>query len=146
LLPWVDLGTAPQDAWGNRLSYAVVPEFASQATGFSVGTPAAYAPLRVCTTHTCADMVANDVVFILVSHGPNGWGAQNMNNPPGSLQAAPSGLDETDNLDANATYVNRAPTKPDAASGEFDDLAAWYSRSQLIGLICPPGSSCNPNP
>jgi hypothetical protein len=80
-------------------------------------------------------------VFVLVSHGPNGWGARNIS---GSTLAAPSGLDEVDNLDANRTYISRTPTKPGAASGEFDDLASWISLSQLIAHVCPTGSDCSP--
>jgi prepilin-type N-terminal cleavage/methylation domain-containing protein len=34
-LPWVTLGAGAQDAWGNRLRYAVTPVFANQTTGFS---------------------------------------------------------------------------------------------------------------
>jgi len=147
LLPWVDLGTAPQDAWGNRLRYAIVMQFIDRSNGFSASTPTppgpptfGFDPLRICSTHTCpGPNVAADVVFVLVSHGPNGWGAQNMNNAPGSLQAAPTGLDEADNLDANPTYISRSPTKSDAASGEFDDLTVWASQSQLIARVCPTG-------
>lgn len=146
LLPWVDLGVAPHDAWGNRLRYEVIPQFANGISGFSASTVLS-TPLEICSTYTCATPdVAADVVFVLVSHGPNGWGAQNTNNAPGSLQAAPTGPDEADNLDANQTYISRSPTKPGNASGEFDDLVAWVSHSQLIARICPTGSDCNPLP
>lgn len=148
LMPWVDLGTAPQDAWGNRLRYAVNAQFANGVSGFSASSPL-NDPLGICSTHTCPMLspdVAQDVVFVLLSHGPNGWGAQNMNNVPGNLQAAPSGADEADNLDGNRTYISRSPTKPDAASGEFDDLTYWVSLPQLIARICPTGSDCNPLP
>ncbi|WP_324780393.1 type II secretion system protein [Thiobacillus sedimenti] len=143
LLPWVDLGTAPQDAWGNRLRYAVISAFADTSSGFSASTVFPDM-LAVCTTHTCDKTnpdVAKDVVFVLVSHGPNGWGARNVN---GNTLAAPSGLDETENLNTNLIYISRSPTKPDSASGEFDDLAAWASRSYLIARVCPTGSDCNP--
>ena len=91
----------------------------------------------ICTTHSCAAAdVAADVVFVLVSHGPNGWGARNVN---GNTLAAPSGLDELDNLDMDRIYVTRSPTRPDAASGEFDDLTVWVSHSQLIARVCPTG-------
>ena len=142
LMPWVDLGTAPQDAWGDRLRYAVVPEFANAASGFSASTPLP-APLVVCSSAACTSPdVANNVVFVLVSHGPNGWGARNVS---GSTLAPPTGPDELDNLDTtNGTYVSRPPTKPGSASGEFDDLTAWVSQSQLIAAVCPTGSDCSP--
>lgn len=141
LLPWVDLGVAPQDAWGNRLRYAVVNRFVWKTSGFSASTPppptAGFDPLMICTTHSCAVAdVAADVVFVLVSHGPNGWGARNIN---GNVLAAPSGLDELGNLDADRIYITRSPTRSDAASGEFDDLTVWVSQSQLIARVCPTG-------
>ena len=142
-LPWVDLGTSPQDAWGNRLGYAVISQFADANGGFSASTPLPD-PIVICTTHTCNRLspdVAGDVVFALVSYGPNGWGARNVN---GTTQAAPTGLDELDNLDANQVYISRSPTKPDAASGEFDDLTAWVSRTYLVNHVCPTGSDCSP--
>jgi prepilin-type N-terminal cleavage/methylation domain-containing protein len=140
-LPWVDLGTSPKDAWGNRLRYAVVNRFIWRTSGFSASAPlpppAGFDPLVMCTTHSCPNAdVAADVVFVLVSHGPNGWGAHNLN---GSTLAAPSGLDELENLDADRTYITRSPTDADAVSGEFDDLAVWLSHSQLIARVCPTG-------
>jgi len=144
LLPWVDLGVAPQDAWGNRLRYAVVTQFIDKFNGFSASTPAAsgppsygFDPIRICSTHTCSSPdVADNVVFVLVSLGPNGWGAQNIN---GTTLAAPTGPDEADNLDGNPTYISRSPTTADAASGEFDDLTVWVSQSTLIASVCPTG-------
>jgi len=143
LMPWVDLGTAPQDAWGNRLRYAVIPQFANEVSGFSSGT-ALPDPLGICSTHTCPTLspdVASGVVFALLSHGSNGWGARNIN---GNTLAAPSGADELDNLDSNRIYITRTHTKPDATNGEFDDLTTWISHSQLIIRVCPTGSDCNP--
>jgi prepilin-type N-terminal cleavage/methylation domain-containing protein len=140
-LPWVTLGTASQDAWGNRLLYAVISPFADKATGFSTST-ALVNPLQICSTHTCASPdVAQNIVFVLISHGPNGWGAINVN---GSSLAAPSGPDELENKDADLVYISRSPTKPDATSGEFDDLTLWMSGDLLKAKVCPPGSDCSP--
>ena len=146
LLPWIDLGTAPQDAWGNRLLYAVVANFSDTANGFSASSPAppgpptyGFDPLKICSTHTCSSSspdVANNVVFVLVSHGPNGWGAHNVN---GTTLANPTGADEVANLDNDPIYISRSPTKADAASGEFDDLTVWVSQSALIASVCPTG-------
>lgn len=147
-LPWVDLGVASQDAWGNRLRYAVVADLASRAVGFTTApVPPAVPPaptLVTCSTNACAvdaPDVADDLALVLVSHGPNGWGAQNINNPPGTLQAAPNGPDETANLDTDRIYVSRAPTTRDAAAGEFDDRLSWISLPQLIVRVCPTGCS-----
>ncbi len=145
LMPWVDLGIAPQDAWGNRLHYAVISQFADASIGFSASTTLNPPdPIVICTTHTCDRLspdVAGNVMFVLVSHGPNGWGANNIN---GTTLAAPTGLDEVENLNGNLIYISRTPTKPDAASGEFDDLTAWVSLAYLVNHICPTGSDCSP--
>ena len=151
-LPWVTLGTAPQDAWGNRLRYAVDKGFTNKDSGFSASSTLPPDPIVICSTHTCSSSspdVADNVIFVLVSHGPNGWGAQNMNNAPGVLQAPPNGLDEKKNLDPNPVYISRSPYK--AADGtaverakEFDDLTVWVSHSVLIAKVCPAGSDCYP--
>ena len=143
LLPWVDLGTAAQDAWGNRLRYAVTSPLADSSPGFPT-SPAPAQPLVICNSHTCSPVspdVANNIAFVLVSLGPNGWGALNIN---GTTLATPTSADEQDNLDSNRVYINRAPTKPGAASGEFDDLLKWVSYTQLIARVCPTGSDCAP--
>ena len=96
------------------------------------------------TTASCAAAVpdiADNLALVLVSHGPNGWGAQNINNPAGTLLAAPNGPDEVANLDADPIYVSRAPTQPDAAAGEFDDRLNWISFPQLITRVCLTGCS-----
>jgi prepilin-type N-terminal cleavage/methylation domain-containing protein len=140
-LPWVTLGTAAQDAWGNRLRYIVESQFADSATGFSRSTVIGDSPIQICTTHTCpSPLVADNVVFGLVSHGPNGWGALSVS---GTTLAAPSGPDELENLDQNSTLVARSQTKADTALGEFDDLAVWVPLTELILRVCPTGSDCD---
>lgn len=140
-LPSVELGVAQQDAWGNRLLYAVNTTYSNEKDGFSSSTVLA-APLQVCTSNACATPdVASNVVFLLVSHGPNGWGARNIN---GSNLAAPTGADELENKDADLTYISRTPTQSGAASGEFDDLVVWVSDSLLKVRVCPTGSNCSP--
>lgn len=138
LLPWVDLGTASQDAWGNRLRYAVAAGAANRGGtgGFSANTITIPDPIEICSTHTCATPdIASEVTFVVVSHGLNGWGARNVN---GSTLAAPTGLDEAGNLDANRVYISRTPTQPDAPNGEYDDLLTWLSLPVLIPRVCPP--------
>lgn len=138
--PWVTLGAAPQDAWGNRLRYVVISQFAESGVGFSGSTSTT---LTICTTRNCPPLssVAQNVAFALISHGPNGWGALNVN---GTNLALPSGPDETENLLAlnSLPLVMRAPTKADAALGEFDDLVAGMSLTELVGRVCLTALDC----
>ncbi|MBT9568022.1 MAG: type II secretion system protein [Thiobacillus sp.] len=141
-LPWVDLGVASQDAWGNRLRYAVVATLADENTGFSIASTTPAGPLVFCGASTCsaaAPDVANNLATVVVSHGPNGRGALNVNNSPGNLNAAPSGADELANLDTDRIYISRSPTPAGTASGEFDDLPVSTSFSQLVARVCPTG-------
>ncbi|MDO9220889.1 MAG: prepilin-type N-terminal cleavage/methylation domain-containing protein [Thiobacillus sp.] len=155
-LAWVDLGTASQDAWGNRLLYAVNqedasnPSFADKTTGFSSSTPLPN-PLQVCNTNTCPipynsltapnPYVALNVVFVVASLGANGWGALNVN---GNSLAAPTGANELENQDGDQAYVIRTPTPVGGVGGEFDDLIEWVSLPQLTARLCPTGSGCSP--
>ncbi len=141
LLPWVTLGTAAQDAWGNRLLYAVSKKFSNKTTGFFNTNKGDF---QICDTSGCTALgnVAAEVPVVLVSHGPNGWGALNVNGTPLAL---PTGLDEAKNLDTRSQiYVSRSPYKPADGSAaekakEFDDLVRWISADQLRGRICPAG-------
>jgi prepilin-type N-terminal cleavage/methylation domain-containing protein len=144
--PWATLGTAPQDAWGNRLRYVVISQFANSATGGgfhlkSISPPNSLPDIQICSSSTSSSCF-HSVAFALISHGPNGWGAQNVNNAPGMLQAAPTGPDEKQNLAFSTVLVMRPPTPPGSALGEFDDLVASVSESVLVGLVCPTGSNC----
>lgn len=142
-LPWVDLGVGHQDAWGNRLSYVVDRDLADPNKGFAKAVDTSFPSLSVCQTHGCGiTTVAANLAFVLVSHGPNGWGARNIS---GSTLAPPSGDDEKDNLDSgDEIYISRSATKADNINGEFDDLLVWYSYPLLVAKVCPTGSDCAP--
>ena len=138
--PWRDLGTGSQDAWGNRLRYEVTAPFSNASIGFSnasinMGT------IQICNASGCVapGNVAKNMAVALVSYGPNGWGGRTVNNTD---MAAPTSADELENINANTTYVSRAPSKPGAAAGEFDDLVTWISTPVLISRVCPTPGGC----
>lgn len=143
--PWVDLGSAPHDAWGNRLRYVVEADLAHRSRGFSSTTPLPDPPTsgwkQIASAHGCAQVdVAAAVPFVLISHGSNGWGALNVS---GATLAAPTGADELENLGAdNGCYVSRAPARADDAAGEFDDLVAWLSFGVLVSRVCAGPAGC----
>lgn len=141
-LPWRTLGIKGHDAWGNRYTYAVTLRYANDKGGF-VSTPTATpGDLKVFPDATCGvASVAQNVPVVVVSHGPNGRGAQNMSGgTPLAATALPA--DERQNLIApsavlpcsNTTgFVSRAP------SDTFDDLVIWLSANELFNRVCPPG-------
>jgi prepilin-type N-terminal cleavage/methylation domain-containing protein len=138
-LPWVTLGTAAQDAWGNRLEYASQPGVTSAAIGFNNATftpPPAWYDVCVSQTACVPPDVAADVPVVVLSRGANGWGALNIN---GNTLAAPTSEHELANRDGDERYVSRAPSKPGDAAGEFDDLVTWLSFNLLITRVCPAG-------
>ena len=138
-LPWVTLGIGSQDAWGNRLLYTTNTDVSNDSAGID---PAVVVPSaswnQVCSSHTCATVIAANLPVVLVSLGPNGWGAHNIN---GSTLAAPSGTDELENLDGDNIFVSRFPTKPGDPNGEFDDLVSWMPYYVLFPRVCPTGCS-----
>lgn len=140
-LPWRTLGLKGHDAWGNRYTYAVTRQYANDQSGF-VSTPAATpGDVNVFPDSTCSvASVAENVPVVVVSHGPNGRGAQNMGGGT-PLAAAALPADERHNLIVSAavapcndrSFVSRAPTET------FDDQVLWLSANELFNRVCPPG-------
>ena len=141
--PWRDLGTASQDAWGNRLRYEVTTEFADASIGFSNASING-GNIQICSASGCVPPgdVASNIPVVLVSSGPNGLGAININGNP---QAPPTSNDERENANTvttNSIYVSRIPTQPGV--GEFDDLVVWLPTPLLISRVCPSPGGCPP--
>lgn len=146
LFPWVTLATADQDAWGNRIRYAVAEDLANSAIGFfTQPVPAGAWNQVVTSTAQCNPLnvdVAADVPVVLLSHGPNGRGARNISIPEGSATpAAPAttGADELQNLGSLQNSCSARSFVSTTPTDAFDDLLAWVSFPQLIGRACPSG-------
>lgn len=132
-LPWISLGMAETDAWGNRLTYAVAAQFAHAGQGIGL-TSIPSADLRICPDTACRQPIA--VAALLLSHGGNGLGARNS---LGRDNQPPAGTDERENLDGDHSFVSRPASAADRPGGEFDDLAAWLAPDYLIGLLWASG-------
>lgn len=148
-LPWATLGLAANDAWNNRYRYRVTPEFANRPpppTSHPL-TLATSGLLRTCTAAACTagqllsivPPSLNSPAAVILSHGPNGWGAVNaatggLNLPPGCgavVGCVAISDDEQANADGNDTFVSRAPSAASSAGGEFDDIVTWLSPHTL---------------
>lgn len=139
ILPWVTLGVANADAWGNRFRYGVTVAFAT-AGGITLATPGT---LRVCNAN-CAGgaTVANQIPAIILSHGKNGHGAINSNRVAGDTTTIPCpgtppacSADEAENISPDTNFVSRTITPTNTPAGEFDDLVTWLSPNILFNRM-----------
>ena len=143
-VPWATLGFGAVDPWGNRYRYRVTQPFAQRAPAapFALSTQG---DILVCPASTlCLPGQAltvvppsdNSPVALILSHGPNGWGAVNaatsaLNVKPASGTAL--GNDESANINGDATFVSRPRINDDGSnpSTEFDDIVTWLSPHTL---------------
>lgn len=141
-VPWATLGLGSTDPWGNRYRYRVTLAFAQPAPAFHLGSQG---DILVCPASTlCGAGQAltlvppsdGSPVALVLSHGPNGWGAINASTasvntkPPGSTAL---GSDESANANGDATFVSRSRVTDDGSnpSPAFDDVVVWLSPHTL---------------
>lgn len=154
-LPWITLGVKGQDAWGNRYTYAITPKFGNNKIGFTSMSPAPPATpptnpsagnLNIYPDNTCGTpSAAKDVPVIVVSHGPNGRGARNVNFISGTPTPAPpsdTSKDELQNLNRGVSLLpcgNDTQFVSANPSDAFDDLLMWVSSNELFNRVCQSG-------
>ena len=153
-LPWITLGVKGQDAWGNRYTYAVTPAFGNNKIGFTSMSPAPPIPptnpsagnLNIYPNNTCGTpSAAKDIPVIVVSHGPNGRGARNVNFVSGTPTPAPPSDTSKDELQNLNRAVSLLPCGNDTQfvsanpSDAFDDLLTWVSGNELFNRVCLSG-------
>lgn len=139
-LPWRTLGLDEADAWGSRYTYAVSKLFTNSAGFESVDD----GDLDVHKSSTCSGDGMTDVAVVIVSHGPNARGAQNMS---GGTPLAPTSVpaDERANLPTSTAapctdqgFVSHSPNQ------DYDDLVVWLHPNILRDRLCRGG--CPPTP
>jgi prepilin-type N-terminal cleavage/methylation domain-containing protein len=135
-LPWLTLGLAQTDAWGNRHGYAVARAYAHAQAGI-VPHPAPPTELKLCLDAVCDRHLMAAAVWL--SHGPNGLGAINAAGRPNRPALA---RDERENANGDPVYVHRPPAAADRPGGEFDDLVHWLAPDALIGRLCGEARAC----
>ena len=159
-LPWVTLGLGAADAWNSRFRYRVTRDFAQRTPPtFALDTPG---DIRVCGVADCsaepltvATGSLNSPVAVVLSHGPNRWGAQSVDTagpvlPPGCAAVVGCG-DVSDLEEANAdpahtlgtpplrVFVSRPSSPAGSSVGEFDDLVVWLSPHTLKNRMVAAG-------
>lgn len=135
-LPAVTLGIQPvnaqgfaEDAWNNRIKYAVTNANAGAfitSQGISnLGIAALTPDLTVCSTSACTNTLASNAAVLIYSTGATG------------SQAAGS-ADETENLNLDTKFVSRDISQA-AAPNEFDHIVTWISPFVLYNAMIQAG-------
>ncbi len=132
-LPWVTLGLTGLDGWNNRIRYRVSQQ--AFATGFNTGTVGA-----LTVNNSAGANLATSIPVVLVSHGPNGWGAISVSgNAIGNPPAANVNETENTGVATNAIYVSNPPVAAGLAGGEFDDIVTWMPFGLLVNRMLQAG-------
>lgn len=138
-LPWKDLGLGASDAWGNRYRYLASGNVTNSTNGIQLTSSAYSSTLKVGPTQEatpCSTVLADNLPVIVLSHGPNGYGARNTG---GGNNAAPRSADESNNAAASpACIVSGTPIARDSP-GEFDDQVVWLPFSLLASRLIAAG-------
>ena len=165
-LPHADLGVGASDAWGRKYFYEVTPEFTYEARngqGTGVANQLDMGDTGILTVQTRTDdpttvvvetrfeqIIGNAVPAVIVSAGPNGYGATTSAN---TLVTDPDPTtdetrDERGNRDTDRIYMFRTQTIEGATCDdaveaapfcEFDDRVAWLSSSLLFNRLVTAG-------
>jgi prepilin-type N-terminal cleavage/methylation domain-containing protein len=138
-VPWVTLGVGASDPWGNRFRYRVTAGFAQRPPGATFSLTTAGSLTVTCPAPGCnpSYTYTTNAPAVVLSHGRNGLGA--VSAATGSANPAPTGTDELENANGNATFVSRAPSAAGATAGEFDDVVTWLSVNILLNRMVAAG-------
>lgn len=136
-LPWQVLSVAKADAWERYFRYRVTNSFSNN--GIGTGIKFSLNSAGGITVKSDVGLLTTSAVAVIVSHGGNGFGAKNtLQATPGNDMPAPTGVDELENTNSNATFVNHVPTLQ-GSGNEFDDSAAWISPTILVNRMVAAG-------
>lgn len=146
VLPWATLGLPEADPWARRLRYRVAPLYSRSViprlpTQYGCAVPPPSPPVNaafaLCTpgdieirSAAAGAPLAVGVASVIVSHGPNGFGARLGSGAPMPGSAA---ADEQENHDGDTLFVERTPTEA------FDDLLTALPPSLLMQAMLQAG-------
>ena len=167
IVPFQTLGVRRADAWGRLFRYRVTQEFSNRAvtgqppeagrldltdagdiTVLTRGDDPATGGATELKHQSVATAFTRTAPALVLSSGPNGLGG--IGAVTGTALSPPSGgaADETENVDADATFVSRVHSRgsggcddadetsvPPPTSCEFDDLVVWISTPVLMSRL-----------
>ncbi len=144
-MPWVTLGFGRSDAWNTLYRYTVQNEYADLGALFTLGSPGGSAIIEEPdfasdATGAVARTLANNIVAVLLSHGPNGFDGTDENNIARAAIPA-ANVDELENTDNDQFFYTRPETAVGTtiAGGEFDDIVIWISEFELKAKMVEAG-------
>ena len=154
IVPYVTLGLpreAAQDGWGNFFSYHL-SNTAGANTDWSISANFNAGNTGLLTVNTrvagTSTLVASEVVAVVVSHGPNGFGGYTLGGTRNTLPALITS-DESSNARANilslVTYYRRDATTDDTATGgAIDDIVLYITADDVLRPLFKDGSLQSP--
>jgi prepilin-type N-terminal cleavage/methylation domain-containing protein len=149
VLPWVTLGVNELDAWGNRYTYRVTPEFTRQApqttfNGANCPASAQNSGFALCSQGDMTVLntvggtpISSNIPAIVISHGSNGNGAYTSQ---GTQLAVGGDADELDNqLTAGGTNMANTNLVSKTTTATYDDMLIWISPNILFNRMVSVG-------
>jgi len=140
-LPWAALGSPRGDAWGKLFRYSVTRSFANSA-GPALTLSTAGVKRVMTRTGGAPVILADQVVAVVISHGPRNWGAgiDGGTIADGSSSNADEDANATNDGQAASPFYSRtASAVPGAAGGEFDDLVVWVPQTIVASRLVSAG-------
>jgi len=125
-LPWVSLGVLGTDGWGNRLRYSVSVTFSNSLASI----PSAPTGGTLAVNDVAATPIASSLPVVVLSHGPNSYGATTSGGIVSPLPPA-TNTNERENTDGDTIFVSSPVVATGGTGGEFDDLTIWLVASIL---------------
>ena len=137
-IPWVTLGVAPSDSWGNRIHYSVSAPFSNRPPAATMSL-SSIGTLTICAAAGCttATAIAINVPAVILSYGKNGRGA--INSATNTQNPAPASADEVENTNGDPKFASRSQTDVSSTAGEFDEIVVWLSGNVLFNRLVAAG-------
>lgn len=134
IVPFRTLGLSEdtaRDGYKNFITYHVAEQFADTglASNIVTGFCTVNQTLTVQDENGSNLAPGQEVVYVLVSHGENGYGRY---SPPGANQIDDNGgTYESENTDDDDTYVLTSTMTENVTDGPYDDTVRWRTRDQI---------------
>jgi prepilin-type N-terminal cleavage/methylation domain-containing protein len=119
------------DGWGNKISYAVQDDFASTTTDNFEKTHYDTAQIIIKSDGVSGENVTTDAIYVLISHGENGYGAYNSSGSQIPISGSGAGYNaELTNIISAGTFDDTFVQ--DLYNTDFDDIVRHKTKKQAI--------------